>query len=275
MGANFPIRRYPAAVRRSFVESAGYRCYAGIVNTGRFDDRQRRFHSGMAGMVIGGLIVAAGLVLLLDNLNIIRVYDIWRFWPLALVIFGAAKALESRSPAGQVWGGFIALIGVIFLLDSLQIRVFNFDLIDIVWPLAIIGFGLFLLLRAMDRKRYLEGSPANMSSDLGLWAIFSGVKRRIEATDFKGGDLVAIFGGVNIDLRRATIAGDRAVIDCNALFGGVDIKVPENWKVLMKGMGVFGAFEDKTTPPRPDPNVKTPELVITGAAVFGGVKVDN
>ena len=61
----------------------------------------------------------------------------------------------------------------------------------------------------------------------------------------------------------------------NALFGGVDIRVPDTWRVVLKGMGVFGAFEDKTVPPKTDPNVKTPELVITGAALFGGVKVDN
>ena len=108
-----------------------------------------------------------------------------------------------------------------------------------------------------------------------MWAIFSGFKRRIDAQDFKGGDIVAVFGGVNIDLRHAAIAGDRAVIEINALFGGIDIRVPETWSVVMKGVGIFGAFEDKTIHPKPDPNVKAPELVITGTGVFAGIKADN
>ena len=232
-------------------------------------------HSGIAGMLIGGLIVAAGLVLLLDNLGIVRVYDIWRFWPVILIIVGVSKAIESRSPGGQVWGGFIAVIGLIFLVDNLHIRIFDFEVNDIIWPLGIIGFGIFMLIRAMDRKRIMDQTVAGDTSDLAIWCVFSGVKRRIDAQEFKGGEVVAIFGGVNLDLRHSAITAERAVIDVNALFGGIDIKVPENWKVVMKGMGVFGGFEDKTVAPRPDPNVKIPELIITGAAIFGGVKVDT
>lgn len=262
------------------------------MDTGPTDDRTRRpgwqgawgrgpAHSGVAGIIIGALIVAAGLAILLDNLGIVRVHDIWRFWPLIMVALGISKALESRSPAGQVWGGLIALIGVAFLLDSLHIQILNFDVTDVVWPIAIIGFGVYLLLRAMDRRRYVTGSPAGApvpaatDSSLGAWAIFSSVKRKVDSQDFKGGEAVAIFGEVRIDLRKAAIAGEQAVIDVNALFGGVDIRVPENWSVVMKGAGVFGAFEDKTIPPRVDPGVKPPQLVITGTAVFGATKVDN
>jgi len=230
-------------------------------------------------MLIGGLIVAAGLILLLDNLGIVRVYDIWRFWPVILIIVGVSKALEARTPGGQVWGAFVAVVGLVFFLDNLHIRIFDFEINDIIWPLAIIGFGVFLLIRAVDRKRVLEqatgGTISSDNSDLGIWAIFSGVKRRLDVQDFKGGEIVAIFGGVNLDLRHCAINGDRTVIDVNALFGGIDIKVPETWRVVMKGMGIFGGFEDKTVAPRPDPNVKIPELIITGAAIFGGVKVDT
>lgn len=232
-------------------------------------------HSGTSGVLIGGIIVLVGLGLLLDNLGIVRIHDVWRFWPVVLVIWGVSRLLESRSAAGYVWGGLVALVGAVFLLDNFHILIFEFEPFDLIWPLLIIGFGVSLLLKAMDRRRYLDGVPPSTGSDLGHWVIFSGVKRRIETQDFKGGDIVAIFGGVNIDLRRANIAGDRAVIDVNALFGGVDIRVPDTWRVSIKGMGIFGAFEDKSVPPRPDPNVKTPELILSGSAVFGGVKVDN
>jgi predicted membrane protein len=196
-----------------------------------------------------------------------------------MIAGGISRVLDSRTTTGQAWGGLVALIGLAFLLNNLHILIFDFEVSEFIFPLAIIGFGVFMLLRALDRKRLLEGVPAATapadSSALGSWAIFSSVKRKIDSQDFKWAEAVAVFGEVKIDLRKAGIAGDQAVIDVNALFGGVDIRVPENWRVEMRGAGVFGAFEDKTVPPRVDPGVKTPQLIITGHAMFGAAKVDN
>ncbi len=229
-------------------------------------------------MVMGAIIVLVGLAILLDNLGIVHVHDMWRFWPLIMIGAGIAKVLEGRGPAAQVWGALIAVMGAAFLLDNLHLRFFYFDVSDIIWPIAIIGFGVFLLLKAMDRRRS-TGDVAPLSTDtdtnLAAWAVFGSVKRKVDVQDFKGGEAVAIFGEVKVDLRKAGLAGDRAVIDVNALFGGVDIRVPEHWSVVIKGTGVFGAFEDKSLPPRLEPGAKAPQLIITGTAVFGATKVDN
>jgi predicted membrane protein len=240
----------------------------------RMARRRDRWHgrSGLSGMLFGGLVVLVGLVMLLDNLNIVHFHDLWRYWPIVVVIVGVAKVLEARTPSGYIWGGLVALVGALILLDNLEIVNFSFDLI---WPLVIIAFGISVLLRQLDRKKCAEGTPATGNPDVSAWVVFSGVKRKVDSQDFKGGDVVAVFGGVNIDLRNAAIAGERAVLDLNLLFGGVDIRVPETWNVVMKGVAIFGAFEDKTTHPKPDPNVKTQELVITGAAMFAGVNAKN
>jgi len=63
------------------------------------------------------------------------------------------------------------------------------------------------------------------------------------------------------------------MIDASALFGGVDIQVPENWNVIVEGHGMFGGYEDKTLHTMPE-NAR-PRVVITGSAVFGGVVVKN
>jgi predicted membrane protein len=231
-----------------------------------------RGRSGLSGLVVGAFIVAIGVLLLLDNLGIVRFHNLWDFWPLILVIFGVAKILECHTTSGYVWGGMLALFGGLLLLDNLGILTFEFSLL---WPVLLVGFGISMLVRALDRRKYIDGPVASGNPDLAIWAIFSGVKRRIDSPDFKGGDIVAIFGGVNIDLRHAGMTSERVAIDVNALFGGVDIRVPENWNVVMKGVGIFGAFEDKTIRAKPEPDVKNPQLVITGSAIFGGTKVDN
>ncbi len=240
--------------------------------------RRYRYRSGTSGILIGGVIVLIGLLLLLDNLGIVVFHDVWRYWPVLLIVWGVSRILDCVTPAGYVWGGIVALVGAFLLLDNLDILSFNLNLI---WPILLIAFGVSMLLRSMERKRILEGSPPFASTGVtaeptvGIYAIFSGSKRKIDAQDFKGGDVLAIFGGVHIDLRKAAITADRAVIDVNAIFGGVEIRVPEEWSVVMKGMGVFGGFEDKTIHHKIEPNVKTPELVVTGSAIFGGAKVEN
>ena len=79
----------------------------------RFDDRMQRRHyrSGVGGMLIGGLIVIIGLLILLDNMGIVRLHDIWRYWPVLLIMLGVSKVVESRSPSGYVWGGVITSDG--------------------------------------------------------------------------------------------------------------------------------------------------------------------
>jgi len=234
--------------------------------------RVGRQHSPSSGMVLGGIIVLVGLAILLDNMGIVRFHDVWRYWPILLIGYGVSRVLGGASVSGYVWGGAVALIGAFVLLDNLDIVVFNFDYI---WPMLVIAFGLSMLLRALDRRRDLDGVPASSSPVINIVAVFSGSRRNVDSKDFRGGEIVAIFGGVRLDLRQAAMTLDRAVLDINAVFGGVELRVPENWSVTLKGAGIFGGFDDKTIHPKPDPNVKTPELVITGAAVFGGMSVTN
>jgi hypothetical protein len=66
-----------------------------------------------------------------------------------------------------------------------------------------------------------------------------------------------------------------AVIEANAAFGAIELRVPETWRVSMQGNAVFGAYEDKTIPPRPEPGAETPTLVIKGGTAFGAVIIRN
>src|SRR5438045_7106772 len=83
--------------------------------------------------------------------------------------------------------------------------------------------------------------------------IFSGGKRTITDQNFTGAKYDAVFGGFEIDLRKANMAEDSAVLELNAVFGGIELKVPESWSVVLKGTGVFGAFVDNTL--QPDPRI--------------------
>lgn len=120
-------------------------------------------------------------------------------------------------------------------------------------------------------------APAAALGD-GSWvhlsAVFSGLRRRISSPQFRGATCFAFFGGCDLDLRplTGTTLDHPIVLDLHAIFGGVEIWVPPNWRVSVEGVGIFGGFEDQSRPPL-DETAAAGHLVVRGEAVFGGVVV--
>ena len=166
-------------------------------------------------------------------------------------------------------------VGAIFLLHNLHIFVaqelFRF------WPAILIAVGVAMLFQT-DLAAHIGVVKEIRNERWGYSkesAVFSGGKRTIVDQNFTRAKYDAVFGGFEIDLRRANIEGDSAVLDLNAVFGGIEVRVPESWSVVMKGAGVFGGYVDSTTQPDPRiyPNPK--HLICKGGAVFGGVEIKN
>jgi hypothetical protein len=108
-------------------------------------------------------------------------------------------------------------------------------------------------------------------SRMHVVAIMSGISRGSNSPEFRGADLVAVMGGCEIDLRRAAINGD-ATIDIFCMWGGIEIRVPEDWTVESQVLPLMGGVEDKTRPPQ---GVTTHHLTLRGVALMGGVEIKN
>lgn len=235
--------------------------------------RRDRRHTTAGGFVAGILIIGVGTLMLLNTLGVINVHSIWSYLPLLFVVLGFVRIVEGPTSVVSLgFGGLMVIGGTVWFLDNIGLLWIDKRLFP---PLLIIGVGVLLLLRAAERQRVrAAGGVPDATSDsmVNLWTIFGGVKRYVDSQQFKGGDLFAMFGGIEVDLTPAVVNGS-AVVDANAIFGGVDISVPDSWSVDVKGVGIFGGYEDKTL--HPDPNFTAPKLVITGFALFGGVTVKN
>ena len=85
---------------------------------------------------------------------------------------------------------------------------------------------------------------------------------------FDGAELVAVFGGVECDLRNAIIEKD-CVIDAVAVFGGIDILVPPHVTVRTDAFSIFGGLDDVTSSTNPDGVT----LYVNGVCVFGGIEI--
>ena len=220
-------------------------------------------------LVFGLGILIVGLLWTLDNLGVVDSQAITRWWPAILVVVGIVRLMD-RS-AGRFGSFAFIVVGVLLLLDVADLISFNpGDLI----PLGVAVLGGKLVLDALDRRSARSDIPvADPSAIISSFAFMAGVKRQSSSLAFRGGDANAIMGGIELDLRNAKIAdGEEAVIDAFAMWGGVEIAVPDNWRVVGKVMPLMGGFEDKT---RGTGNGTGPVLIVRGVALMGAVEVKN
>ena len=217
-------------------------------------------------LLIGLIIIAVGTLFTLDNLRLVDAQRYLRYWPAALILIGVLKVWQSRGGRGVFGGLLFVLAGAWLLLETFHVVTINlFEL----WPLLLVLFGASLVWRGLRGGRGRGATDGH--STVSALAVLGGVHRGNNSRAFRGGDLTAILGGCEIDLRQAAIDGE-AVLDVFAMWGGIEIKVPEDWTIGSRVVPILGGFEDKTRPQR---GAATHRLLVRGFAIMGGIEVKN
>ncbi len=201
---------------------------------------------------------------------------------MILIAIGLAKVVDSTDTSGRTGGAIILLVGVVLLSDKIHLPFLRDKNLWDLWPLAIIVFGFVLLWGALEGKSVAEvgkrasvpWSTPSTPGSVHMFSVFGGSNRKVSG-DFKGADLSAVFGGGGLDLRNAEMSADEATVTVNAIFGGFEIRVPENWLVEVHIAGIFGGHEDKTHQPDARLVPKPKRLIIRGATIFGGLGIKN
>jgi len=220
-------------------------------------------------LVVGLAIIVAGLVLTLDNLNLIEAHTIFKLWPLVLVAMGIAKIRQEGS-GGGMGGWFLVLAGTFLLLFTFA----RGHLAEALAPMLVVGLGILIVIKALKQNRGVPPELARSDDFIQGTAIFGGFKRRVLTQAFKGGELTAIFGGYEVDLRGAALENGQARIDVFVLFGGGEIRVPDGWEIANRATAIAGALNDSTHH-GPSSTESRPRLVITGLILFGGTEVKS
>ena len=235
--------------------------------------RDYRSEAGAAERLVPAMVlIGIGAIFLLNNLHIVYFRQITAWWPVILIAFGMVKLVDSPHQSGRVGGGVLMVAGGLFLARNLGYL--DIQMRDL-WPLALIGTGIWMLLQRTTSDEPHAAGGTYTGDTLKEQAVFSGGKRRIVTPDFRGGKVEAVFGGYDLDFTRAGMAGNSAVLKVDALFGGIEIRIPPNWNAEMRGTGVFGGFSDETLHPDPAHYPEIKQLIVKGGAVFGGVVVKN
>ena len=219
-------------------------------------------------IILGVLFIVIGVIIGLNAFEITNIdifFDGW--WTLIIIIPCLIGIFDSDDKTGNLIGLLIGL----FLLLCCQ-NLFSFDLLwKLLLPIILVVVGLSIIFKnALNNKINKEINKLNKNKkDNTCYATFSGQKISLDKKEYNGSNLSAVFGGIEYDLREAIIKDD-VVINCSCVFGGIDILVPKNVKVVISSTSIFGGAENKTK------NVdkeKKPIIYINATCIFGGLEV--
>jgi len=215
-------------------------------------------------LALGFLIMAAGVLITLDNLGLVNAGDYLPYWPAALIAIGALKLAERGFVGKGATGGWLWIIaGGVLLAWSLgyvnPIRLL---------PLVLVVIGGRLVWHTLIPK---PRDDAKGTAFVDGWATLGGNARASASKEFRGGDINVFMGGIQLDLRHAAIAKPPAVLEVFVMWGGLEVTIPERWAVEPRATVLLGGVEDKTRAP----DDSTEKLVIRGVVLMGGIEIRN
>ena len=216
----------------------------------------------------GLLLIVLGVLFLFDQMGRLDFGDlVGHYWPVVFILIGISILLSNNfQNVGS--GIFFILFGAFFLL--IRMRIFDQTVWHFVWPLAIIGVGLWILIRPAwhpDKKKINEMT----SDDLAISQVLSGTSRKVESQNFKGGKADVVLGSAEVDFRGARLSGGQATLLLSVVLGNIELTVPHEWQVVLEGTPVLGSMDShKKTIPDAE---KTGTLFIKGSAVLGSIEV--
>jgi predicted membrane protein len=227
----------------------------------------------------GLALMLAGALLLARNLNVLPIgFPMLIFkWTTILLVIGIYWLFVKLQ-----WGGMIPIsIALYFMAPD----IFGIELVPLkeLWPVVLIFIGVGVLLKVnspgFKKKDFYTKKDKykfSLTDDyMEAIAVFGGGNKKVSSYNFQGGSIVAVFGGLEIDLTNCTLAKEKAEIEIAAVFGGVSLHVPKEWNIqsdivpIMGGMSDnIGDFEDAYVDP-------AATLVIKGTCVFGGIEIQR
>lgn len=225
-----------------------------------------------AGRKLGGLvIISVGLALLARQIGV--ELPEWLFtWEMLLIAIGVFQILKSTF---RRWAGGLTLIiiGGIFLVNHLYPEI---RLAVILWPAILIIFGLVFMFGGSRRRRARrisearDAEPVYSDEVIDIVTIFGGTKKNIITKNLKGGEVVIVFGGAEINLTQSEILSE-ARLEITQVFGGTKLIVPSHWRIRSELTAIAGGIDDKRAIVPQDENA--PLLILEGTAVFAGIDI--
>ncbi len=233
--------------------------YAKMVYVDKKDVKMKKIFWGIAFIAVGVLVALRAF----DVLDFNIFFDGW--WTLFIIIPALIGLCTEKKKLGPIiW----LLIGILLLLSTNGLL--PADTVGrLIVPAVLVLIGAKIIIGDSIKEKSLP-KDAKVTEDEKYYAAFSGKKINYAEKEAKNIEINATFGGIQLDLRNAKIADD-LVVKVSCVFGGIDILLPENVKLVDKTSAMFGGVDSKKFVSHADENCKT--VYLTGNCLFGGVEV--
>ena len=217
----------------------------------------------------GVIIIAIGVVIGLNALGLTNInifFDGW--WTLFIIIPSFIGLVKEEDKTASL---IFLIVGIVLLLcaqDILSFRIIG----KLIFPFILIMVGASLIFKDTINKKVsdkIKGLNSNKNNFEEYCAVFSSQKVDLNGQEFKGANVDAVFGSVDVDLESSTITKDQ-IINANAIFGGINIKVPQNVNIKIKSTPIFGGVSNKVKTKYEE---NLPTIYINSVALFGGVDI--
>lgn len=191
-------------------------------------------------------------------------FDGW--WTLFIIVPSINSLFESGS--NKTSSIIFLVIGILLLLASQG--VFEFEILwEILLPAIVILIGLSLIFGHKVDFNVKEKTKCLDSDDTeSIFAAFGEQNVSKSGEKFEKANLNAIFGAVKLDLREAKLEKE-TVIGAWAIFGGIEILVPDDCIVKVKGTPIFGGISNE----RKNNEDAKKTIYIEAYAIFGGLDI--
>lgn len=214
----------------------------------------------------GLVFITLGVIIGLNSLGLTHINIFFRgWWTLFIIIPSFIGLFDDDDKTGNLIG---LVIGIVLFLGVNS--VISFELIGkLIIPFILVAIGVSILFKEAIKNNITEKVTAAKKNGLeNITATFAGQKDKRDGEEFKGANLDAVFGGIDLDLRNAVIEKE-AVIKASSIFGGITIFVPSDVNVKVKSTPIFGGVSNKTIQNKENTKI----LYIDAFCLFGGVEI--
>lgn len=226
-------------------------------------------NNNKSNVIWGVVLIAIGLIVTLNQLDVIDI-NFAGWWTLIIIIpFLISMTKEGINIANSIG----VLIGVLLLLAA-QNLIYWDTMYKLVLPLILVIIGIGMIVNA-NRTKSINNNHNIQNTNLNEYcSAFDG--KTVEITDnFNGANIDAIFGEVDLDLKNAIFDKD-TVIKASAIFGGIKLKLPENVKVKVNSVPIFGGISNhhKQIVLSDTLNNTMYTIYLNALCMFGGIDIE-
>ena len=245
-------------------------------------------HRLSSSIVFALLLVAIGMLLL--GFNTCTLPVVWKgfffSWAMLLFILGCCCFYKRNFIIGVI----LTVSGIFFIFRKI-IKIYPdtpaFEqFFSTYWPIGIVIFGIIIILsiifcpkcykqhtKGKWKENYASNENENQDGKINYKFVFSGTEQVILDPVFQGGNIDVTFGGMELDLRHTSLAEGDTFLYINAVFGGIEMTVPNNWDIEIRQNRFAGGIEDSRK--KHVEKDYTRKLIIIAKCTFGGIDIKS